>query len=125
MHYVTQRIHLALLLSIVLASCADTLQGRSVSPTLTLSPAQTIFHLDTSALSYGVFETEATSVIINVYNSTPKAFRAFGDISIEDGSGLMTYKVPSDESTVVHSMPAGVKRVTITSGGQSRFNNEL
>src|SRR6266540_383483 len=104
MHYVTQRIHLALLLSIVLASCADTLQGRSVSPTLTLS--------------YGVFETEATSVIINVYNSTPKAFRAFGDISIEDGSGLMTYKVPSDESTVVHSMPAGVKRVTITSGGQ-------
>jgi lysophospholipase L1-like esterase len=125
MHSVMRRVHLALLLSILLSSCADKLPGGTVSPTLTLSPVQTIFYLDPSALSYGVFETDATSVIINVYNSTPKAFRAFGDISIEDGSGITTYKVQSGESTVVHSMPPGGKRVTITSGGQSKFNNEL
>jgi lysophospholipase L1-like esterase len=81
--------------------------------------------LDESALSYGVFETEAISVVINVSNTTPKAFLPWGDISIDHGAGIKTYKVKGDESIILHSMPPGLKRVHITAGGQLKYNNEI
>jgi len=125
MLYAIRRINPVLLLLILLISCAGQPQDRNVSPTLAVPTAQTIFHLDRSALSYGVFETGATSVSMDVSNTMLKRFSAFADISIEDGSGVTTYKVQPGESTIVHSMPAGEKRVTITSGMQTNFRNEI
>lgn len=114
-----QRLCHALVLLVFLSACANP------SGTESISPAQTVFHLDTTALSYGIFETEATSVSIDVHNTIPNVFKSFGDISIEDGSGIATYKVKPGESTIVHVMPAGKKQVMITAGGQLLFNGEI
>lgn len=81
--------------------------------------------MDTSALSYEVFETEATSLTIAVSATIPDQFKEFADISVEDASGLTTYEVLPGESTIIHSMPAGKKRVTITSGLQTKFRNRI
>jgi lysophospholipase L1-like esterase len=97
---------------------------------LTLTPTQVVFHqtsfdIDQSALSYGVFETEATSLIIEVSNTVPDQFKDFVDISVEDSSGLTTYEVQPGASTIIHSMPAGKKLVTVTSGLQTKFRNKI
>jgi lysophospholipase L1-like esterase len=81
--------------------------------------------MDQSALSYGIFETDATSLTVDVFNTTPDGLNASADISIEDPSGIKTYKLQTGESTIVHAMPAGKKHVTITSGGQSNRNGEI
>jgi lysophospholipase L1-like esterase len=122
------RIPHAFLFVILLSACAGQLQGIEDAPipsTLTSSRAQTIFYLDSSALSYGVFETDSTAVSIDVYSTAPQAFGAFADISVDDGSGVTTYKVQPGKSTIVHSMASGKKRVTITSGGQAKLENEM
>jgi len=127
MSYTIRHINFAILF-ILLSACTGNLQlikDRPVSPTLASTQTQTIFYLNRSALSYGVFETDAISVSIDVINTTPKLSRDLGDISIEDGSSLRIYKLKRGESTVVHSMPPGKKRVTITAGGQTKYNNEL
>ena len=123
-----QCIHFALLLSILLASCVDNLpptKDPSVSPTLTATPTQTVFYLGSTALSYGIFETDAVSLTVDVYNTTPDGLNASADISIEDPSGMKTYKLQTGESTIVHAMPDGKKQVTITSGGQAKRNGEI
>jgi lysophospholipase L1-like esterase len=123
-----QCIHFALLLSILLSSCvgnSPATKAPSVSPTLTATPTQTVFYLAPTALSYGVFETEATSLTVDVYNTTPDGLNASADISIEDPSGIKTYKLQTGESTIVHDMPKGKKHVTITSGGQAYRNGEI
>jgi lysophospholipase L1-like esterase len=122
-----QCIHFALL-SILLASCVDyppPTKAPSVSPTLTATPTQTVFYLASTALSYGIFETDAASLSVDVFNTTPDGLNASADISIEDPSGIKTYKLQSGESTIVHTMPAGKKHVTITSGGQAKRNGEI
>lgn len=121
-----QRIYFGFLLSIILFSCVDHSQPTkvpSLSPTRTVT--QTIFYLDSSALAYGIYETEATSVSIDIYNTTPDGLNHSADISIEDSSGIKTYKLESGESTIVHALPSGKKQVTITSGGQSKRNAEI
>jgi lysophospholipase L1-like esterase len=111
--YTTRYIHFVLLLSIILASCTNA------------TPVQTTFSLAKSALSYGMFDTDATSLLLDVSSTVPKQVSAFVDISIEDPAGVKTYKVRLGESTIVHSMIPGQKRVTVTSGAQSKFNNEI
>lgn len=81
--------------------------------------------MDRSPLSYRVFETEATSLTIDVTSTVPGQFKDFTDISVEDGSGITTYKVETGESTIVHSLPAGKKRVIVTSGMHTRFRNKI
>lgn len=122
----TQIAALAVLLSIVLFSCAGNLQPdrtRPISPALTAAPS--IFYLDKSALAYGVFETEATSLTLDISNTVPEQFQDFADISVQDGTGITTYEIEPGESTIVHNMPAGKKRVVITSGAQTKFNGEI
>lgn len=128
MSYTDQYLNFALLLSILLSSCTSTPQptkDRAVSPALESTAPQTTFYLDTSALSYGTFDTDATSLIVDVSNTVPREFSAFADISIENGTVIKTYKVNPGESTIIHSMPPGKKQVRITSGGQIRFNSEI
>ena len=131
---VKQRVRLVLLLFIFLSSCLGNSTPEikeTVSPTLTSTPTQTsipiqtVFQIDQSALAYGIFETEAKSVIVDVYNTTPDGLNDSADISIEDGSGIHTYKLESGESTIIHSLPVGLKQVTITCGGQSWRNGEM
>jgi lysophospholipase L1-like esterase len=81
--------------------------------------------MDKSALSYEVFETEATSLTIAISSTIPDQFKDFADISVEDGSGLITYEVQPGESTIIHSMPEGKKHVTVTSGLQTKFRNRI
>lgn len=119
--YLSRCTKLAALLAIVLSSCIENSQPvtqPSASPALTSAPAQTAFFLDRSALAYGIFETKATSLTLNVSNTLP----GLADLSIEDESGVTTYEAQPGESVIVHSMSAAVKRVTITSGGQSKIN---
>jgi lysophospholipase L1-like esterase len=97
----------------------------SLSTALTGNAVETTFYLDRSALSYGVFETEATSLILEVSNTLPENFSDLADISVGKGTDIKTYKVGPGTSSVVHSMPPGEKRLTITSGGQVKFNNEI
>lgn len=111
MFSIVHRIALAFLFSLFLSSCGSSLE--------------TEFYLDGSALSYGMFETEADSLRLDVSNTLPEQFSGFADVSIEDPNGLKTYKVQPGESMIVHSMPAGQKRVAITSGGQIKFNGEI
>ena len=85
----------------------------------------TTFQVETTALAEEVFETEATTVTIEVRNTTPDAFGAVGEISIEDESGITTYQIQPGESTIVHPLPAGKKRVTVTAGEQARFRGEM
>lgn len=128
MSYRIQYPPLALLLSILLSSCTGASQPTkepSPPPISTSTPSRTIFHLDRSALSYGIFETEAASLTIVISNTVPGQFKDFTDISIEDASGVTTYEVQSGESTIVHAMPAGKKRVTVTSGLQTKFRNKI
>jgi lysophospholipase L1-like esterase len=77
-----------------------------------------MFFLDVSPLAYGIFETKANSLILNVSNTLP----GLADLSIEDESGVTTYEAQPGESVIVHSMSSAAKRVTITSGGQSKIN---
>jgi len=100
-------------------------KDRATSSPLTLTPTQTTFYLDRSALSYGVFETDATSVTVEVSNTVPEQFSAYADISIGDGSNVTTYKVEPGESTIVHSLPPGEKQVTVTSGAQTKSGDEV
>jgi lysophospholipase L1-like esterase len=126
--YRTQHVNRVLLLSIFLSSCANHSQPTktpTVSLTLTATPIQTVFYLDSTALSYGIFETDAVSLAVDVYNTTPDGLNPSADISIEDPSGVKTYKLQTGESTVVHAMPVGEKQVTITGGGQSYRNGEI
>jgi lysophospholipase L1-like esterase len=81
--------------------------------------------LDRSALSSGVFETESTSLTIEVSNTVPDQFKDFVDISIEDGSGITSYEVEPGESTINHSLPGGNQRITVTSGLQTKFRGEI
>ncbi|RPI93281.1 MAG: SGNH/GDSL hydrolase family protein [Chloroflexi bacterium] len=118
-----QRVHLALLLPVLLSACDR--QDEALSPALSPTPVQAVFQLDTSALSYGIFETDASSVTVEVSNTIPAVFSAFADISIDDGSTITAYKVKSGESTIVHSMPPGEKRVTLTSGAQTKSDDEI
>jgi lysophospholipase L1-like esterase len=120
-----QRVRLVLLLSIFLSACANDRPDGALSPVLSPTPVQAVFQLDRSALSYGIFETDARSVTVEVSNTIPAMFNAFADISIDDGSKITAYKVESGESTIVHSMPPGEKRVTITSGAQTKSDNEI
>jgi lysophospholipase L1-like esterase len=123
-----QCIHFALLLSILLSSCvahSPPTIAPTVSPPLTTTPTLTIFYLASIAFSYGRFETGATSVSVDVYNTTPDGLNASADISIEDPWGIKTYKLQTGESTIVHALPAGKKHVTITSGGQSYRDGEI
>ena len=117
-----QRVYLALLLSILLCSCMSEVQPtKATSVPSSLPSTQTIFHLDSSALAYGIFETNAASISIEIYNSALED----ADISIEDESGVTTYKVQPGESTIVHPLPPGKKQVCITSGGQSKLGSEI
>jgi lysophospholipase L1-like esterase len=134
MPYKKRRVDLALLLSVLLSAClgnspraseVPVMLTSTTTPTRTLSPAQTTFRIDQSALSYGIFETEATSVRVEVYNTTFDGLNRFADICIEDGSEAKIYKLQPGTSTIVHRMPAGKKQVTITSGGQSRRYGEM
>jgi lysophospholipase L1-like esterase len=115
----TRSIYLVILLAVVLSSCIPDLQSTEGSP------VQTTFYLDTSALSYGVFDTEATSLILDVSNTIPSQVSAVGDVSVEDEADIKTYKVGPGDSTIVHEMPAGKKQVTITSGAQGKVGNEI
>ena len=99
--------------------------GGSSSAVKTPIGGQTTFQMQTTALSAEVFETEATSITIDVRNTTPGAFGDVGEISIEDGSGMTTYQMQPGESTIAHPMSEGKKRVTITAGGQSRYRGEM
>jgi lysophospholipase L1-like esterase len=83
------------------------------------------FHVETTALGAEVFDTRATTITIEVRNTTPDAFGAVGEISVEDGSEITTYQMQPGESTIVHPLPAGEKRVTITAGEQARFRGEM
>lgn len=119
---------LTLFVITILTSCAAETQEAHNGPVTShpsISPPQNIFYLDRSALAYGVFETEAVSVVIDVSNTTPDALQPSGDISIDDGTGITTYKVKDGESAVLHSMPPGLKRVRITAGGQLKYDNEI
>ncbi|HEX2995453.1 MAG TPA: SGNH/GDSL hydrolase family protein [Anaerolineales bacterium] len=123
MFYKFQYILCALLLSIVLLSCTSTPQA----PTATSVPpiptqGQSIFHLDGSALSSGIFETEATSLTIDITNTLPEQI---ADVSVEDGSGTTTYEILPGRSTIVHSISPAGNHVTITAGGQSKINGEI
>ncbi|HSL43190.1 MAG TPA: SGNH/GDSL hydrolase family protein [Anaerolineales bacterium] len=112
----------------LLSSCSsDSPKGYDGAGSVVETPVggQTTFQVKTTALSAEVFETESTSVTIDVKNTTPEAFGAVGEISIEDGSGTTTYQLEPGESTIVHPMPGGKKRVIITAGGQSRFRGEM
>lgn len=126
------RVHLAPLFAVFLSACLGNSQTPAPSsltpaspPAWTSTPAQMEFSIEQSALAYGIFETEATSVTVEVYNTTPDGVIEFADISIEDGSGVHTYKLQSGDSSVVHSLPAGRKQVTVTSGGLAKRNNEV
>lgn len=133
MLYTKQRVSLVLLLFIFLSSCLGTStpeKQATVPPTLSLTPTQTVFHqtvfrMDKSALSYEVFETEATSLTIEISSTIPDQFKDSADISVEDGSGLTTYEVQPGESTIIHSMPGGKKHVMVTSGLQTKFRNKI
>src|SRR5512145_1370376 len=129
MSYKVQSIHCAFLLSMVLFSCTSTPQtatATSVPPVSTATTlVQAIFYFDWSPLAYRVFETEATSLTIEVSSTVPGQFKDFADISVEDGSGITTYKVETGESTVVHSLPAGKKHLVVTSGMQTRFRSRI
>src|SRR5512133_3692219 len=134
MSYIARYINCALLLSIGLFSCTSNSQPptatstpTSIPPALSASPTpvQAIFYMDRSPLSYRVFETEATSLTIDVTSTVPGQFKDFTDISVEDGSGITTYKVETGESTIVHSLPAGKKRVIVTSGMHTRVRNKI
>lgn len=121
-------VQLTLFVVTVLASCATDSQDAQSRPGTShpsVTPPQTIFYLDGSALAYGVFETEASSVVVAVSNTFPNALQPSGDISIDDGTGVTTYKVKDGDSAVLHSMPPGLKRVRITAGGQLKYHNEL
>lgn len=111
-----------------LSSCqssSSAAHGGSGSAIKTPLGRQTTFLVETTSLAAEVFETESTSVTVDVRNTTPEAFGAVGEISIEHGNGIMTYEMPPGESTIIHRMPEGKKRVTITAGGQSRFRGEM
>jgi lysophospholipase L1-like esterase len=133
MPYSKQCVRLALRLFVFVASslgCSTPDKEATVLPALTLTPTQAVFQqtsfdIDRSALSYGVFETEATSLTIEVSNTVPDQFGDFVDISVEDGSGLTTYEVQPGPSTILHSMRAGKKLVTVTSGLQTKFRNKI
>jgi lysophospholipase L1-like esterase len=121
-------VQLTLFVITVLASCAtDSQEAQSRPGTFhpSVTPPQTTFYLDRSALAYGVFETEAGSVVVDVSNTTPNSLQPSGDISIDDGTGVTTYKIKAGESAVLHSMPPGLKRVRITSGGQMKYHDEI
>lgn len=126
------RVQLALLFAVFLSACLGNSQAPAPSfltpaspPVWTATPAQMEFSIEQSALAYGIFETEAASVTVEVHNTTPDGVIEFADISIEDGSGVRTYKLQAGDSSVVHSMPAGRKQVTITSGGLAKRNDEV
>jgi lysophospholipase L1-like esterase len=133
MPYAKQCVSLVLLVFTFLSSCSDTSTAEkeeTVFPVLTLTPTAVVFHqtsfdIEQSALSYRVFETEATSLTIEVSNTVPDQFKDFVDISVEDDSGLTTYEVQPGASTITHSMPAGKKLVTVTSGLQTKFRNKI
>lgn len=119
---------LVLLLSVFLFSCASNPplpSTESISPTLTLPATPSVFYLDRSALAYGIFETEATSLTIDISNTVPGQFQDFADISVQDGSGVTAYEVEPGESKMVHAMPAGKKRVVVTSGLQTKFRGKI
>lgn len=133
MLYTKQRVSLVLLLFVFLSSCLGNStpeKQATVPPTVDLTPTptvfhQTVFHIDKSALSYGIFETEATSLTLEIYSTIPDQFKDFADISVEDESGLITYEVQPGEATIIHSLPKGKKQVTVTSGLQTKFRNRL
>jgi len=133
MAHIKRLVNPALLLSVFLSACLGNPQPATETPippavappTVSLTSVQSIFHLDTSALSYGIFETDATSVTVEVSNTLPEELSAFADISIGDGNDVTTYKVEPGESMIVHSLPLGEKRVTITSGGQTKSSNGI
>lgn len=128
MPYRTQHIPFVLLLTFLLFSCTGTpqLAKETFLPPISIStPMQTTFHIDRSALSYGIFETEANHLTLDISNTIPAQFEDFADISVDDGSELTTYKVQPGESTVVHSMPVGKKRVVVTSGPQTKSGEEI
>lgn len=132
MSYTKWRIQFTLLLFVFLPACLGNSQTPvppsltpATLPARTPTPLQSVFSIDPSALAYGIFETEATSVTVEVLNTTHDGMNEFADISIEDGSGLYTYKLQSGESSVVHSLPAGKKHVTVTSGGLTKRNGEI
>lgn len=111
---------LTLLLTIFISSCTGFSQPTKET-SASQTPTQTIFHIDRSAFSYGIFETEANSLTLDVSNTTLD----FADISVEDESGVAIYKVKPGEAVIVHSMSPVVKHVIITSGGQSKVHNEI
>lgn len=126
MSYKVPYINCAFLLSMVLFSCTSTPQpptDTSVPPAPTATaPAQAIFYFDKSPLAYRVFETEATSLTMDVINTLPEQT---ADVSVEDGSGTTTYEILSGRSTIIHSIFPASKHVTITAGGQSKVNGEV
>lgn len=132
MPYLKWRVHLALLFSILLPACLGNSQTPvrpalmpTPSPVQTPTSAQTVFYVDRSALAYGIFKTEAIFLTMEVDNTTPDGTNKFADVSVEDGSGVHTYKLQSGKSSVIHNMPAGEKYVTITSGSLVKRNNEI
>jgi len=115
-----QWVFLNLFTSSLATSCVTT-------STVTRAPETEIsaFHLDRLPFSYGVFDTEATSVSVEIQNTVPEIFSKYADISIDDGRKVRTYKVDIGQSTIIHQMPPGPKRVVVTSGAEVKFNGSI
>lgn len=128
MAYRFVRIYLTILIVAILPACTADVQPTDNNPLTSrssLTPARSTFYLDESALAYGVFETKAVSVVVEISNTTPEKFQPWADISVDDGTGITTYKVEAGESTIQHAMSPGLKRVLITAGGQLKYRNEI
>lgn len=81
-----------------------------------IAPPQQSFHIGTNALATATYETTASYVAVDVNTTMP-----LGDITIND----TTYYTSYGEMRIVHYLPAGTKRVTITQGGQSVYKGTV
>ena len=114
------RIFSNLLICLLVTSCETT-------STVTLVPEATIstFYLDQLPFSYGVFETEATSVRFEVLNTVPEIYADYADISIDNGKEIKTYQVSAGQTIVVHAMSTGRKQIIVTSGAQVKIDGKI
>lgn len=83
------------------------------------------FYLEKASFSYAIFDTNATSITLEVHQDFPTTFSPVTDITIEYGTEGVSFEVDEIQHLIAHEMPPGPKRVTVTSGGLVKLDGMM